>query len=433
MSQSNLKIVRSILIGLNLIGFFAILALCADSYISIQGRLTDSKGVPISGNPDVRFKIFSQAEGGIPLWGNTDLMPVSTNSSGLFTTKIGPIPIDIFVNNEDLYLQVFVRGITREQSLYPRQKLNKVPYAVYSLSSGLAEKAKDIEDDAITTFKIKDESVSADDLAIDSVNTKHIQEGTIQSLDISSDSIGSWHIQDESVTFVDLATDAVRASNIQERSISGDRLVEGTISELEIGPNAIHREQLSIGEIDLVHLSTEVKKELIPSGFVGLFTGECPEGWTYLDIMENRFPKGVSPLTGTGTSGGNAEITGLTTVSTGTHQHPVGHQHEISPDGRHMHYLQTAAQFGVDPNSARIVGLDPEDSSFGAIRAYSNVGSTMIDLLQRRSNIRENHDHSGQSKYEIPETEPKGTHHHEITSDGTWEPLHVGFVFCRKN
>ncbi|OVE77025.1 hypothetical protein BVX98_03890 [bacterium F11] len=415
-----------------MLGILPKLVLCADHYISFQGRLTDSKGAPISGNSDVRFDIYSQAEGGIPLWSDSEPIPVSTNDKGLFSARIGPIPMNIFVNNDDLHLQVNVRGMRGEQSLYPRKKINKVPYAVYSLASGLAEKAKDIEDDAITTSKIKDKSILGDDLAINSINTTHIQEGAIQSSNIMMNSIGTDHIKDEGIQFVDLATDAVRSSNIQERSITGDKLMKGTLSGLEIGSNAIHRDQISPEEIDLIHLSVEVLKQLIPSGFVGLFTGECPAGWTYLDIMENRFPKGVSPQTGTGTRGGSAEITGLTTVSTGTHHHPAGHQHQIAPDGRHMHYLQTAAQIGVDPNSARIVGIDPENGSFGSIASYSNLGSKMVNLLQRRSSIQESHHHSGHTSFEKIETDNRGTHSHPVASDGKWEPPHVGFVFCLK-
>ncbi|MCG3205430.1 MAG: hypothetical protein KCHDKBKB_02151 [Elusimicrobia bacterium] len=210
-------------------------AWAAPTTMRFQGRLTDSQGRPIVGNPQVRFEIFNAATGGALVWGPSSYLGVTSNEAGLFSVDIdlGVNGASTFAAPNDLFLQVTVKAGTggQDQILSPRQHLSNVPYAYYSQiasSATVAGTANAIIDGAISTSKIQDSSISA----------SKIQNGSIGSIQIADQSIGS------------------------------------------------------------VDLSTAVKSQFIPSGMIALFARACPEDWTRFDALDNRFPMGLSNYSG---------------------------------------------------------------------------------------------------------------------------------------
>lgn len=97
------------------------------NYIPIQGRLTNSSGLPLHGTYDLTFRLYDSLTGGSPLCSDTNFVSVD---QGLFNTDIYAVscPID----GRRLYLSVEVES---DGEMTPRQILGNVPTA-WSLRPG---------------------------------------------------------------------------------------------------------------------------------------------------------------------------------------------------------------------------------------------------------------------------------------------------------
>src|SRR5688572_20595783 len=100
-----------------------------------QGRLMEG-GAPATGTYDFQFNIFAAAVGGAALTGVLTRNDVGVNA-GLFLVELnfgsGPFM------GEERWLEISVRpgaSIGAYALLTPRQRLNAIPYALYSLRSG---------------------------------------------------------------------------------------------------------------------------------------------------------------------------------------------------------------------------------------------------------------------------------------------------------
>ncbi|MBK8050176.1 MAG: hypothetical protein IPK16_25575 [Anaerolineales bacterium] len=93
--------------------------------------MTDASGVPLAGEHDLKFRLFSASAGGTKRWGDEvhNNVPVS---KGLFQVVLGSTvaldPATLF--DEQLYLEVEVDG-----NVLPRQMLHAAPYAM-ALTAG---------------------------------------------------------------------------------------------------------------------------------------------------------------------------------------------------------------------------------------------------------------------------------------------------------
>lgn len=113
-----------------LLGALAGPALAAPGLLSYQGRMTDSRGLPINTQVTVVFSFFDAPTSGALLgngWFDSD--SVWPDKNGVYTTMIGddnnPIPPGIF-DCESVYLQVVVNN----EFLSPRQRITASPYAI---------------------------------------------------------------------------------------------------------------------------------------------------------------------------------------------------------------------------------------------------------------------------------------------------------------
>lgn len=94
-------------------------------YITYQGKLTDSAGVPLSGSYPLRFRLLDAetTPPGSQLWDSGDLIvPVS---AGLFTVELGPVS-QPSLGNGNVWLEVKVW----DQTPLPRVKLTSAPFAL---------------------------------------------------------------------------------------------------------------------------------------------------------------------------------------------------------------------------------------------------------------------------------------------------------------
>jgi hypothetical protein len=103
--------------------------------VNFSGVLTDSNGKPMSGVVGVTFLLYKDAQGGPPVWLETQ--NVSPDKNGHYTAMLGSassdwLPPEIFAAGEAHWLGVQVSG----QAEQPRVLLVSAPYA---LKAGDAE------------------------------------------------------------------------------------------------------------------------------------------------------------------------------------------------------------------------------------------------------------------------------------------------------
>ncbi len=90
--------------------------------IPIQGRLTDSHGVPLNGTYNIRFSLYESSSGGTAVCSDTDPVHVS---DGLFTANID------YCHNDDIIGKQVWLGIKvgSDPEMTPRKAIYAVPYA----------------------------------------------------------------------------------------------------------------------------------------------------------------------------------------------------------------------------------------------------------------------------------------------------------------
>ena len=103
--------------------------------VNYSGTLTDLNGKPLTGITGVTFLLYKEAQGGSPLWLETQ--NVQPGKDGHYNVTLGSttsrgLPADVFVSGEARWLGVQIQG----QNEQPRVLLVAVPYA---LKSGDAE------------------------------------------------------------------------------------------------------------------------------------------------------------------------------------------------------------------------------------------------------------------------------------------------------
>ncbi len=216
-----------------------------------------------------------------------------------------------------------------------------------------------------------------------------------------------------SFTTGDVPNNSISTDKIQDRAITENKIVEHSITTAT--------------------LNASVVQALIPTGMIGMFAGQCPDGWGAFSEMNNRFPLGVE--TYTGIDGGSTTISGLTTVASGGHSHTVNeHVHSIPKsviDHQHLTAFNSAGAVSKDPfghadssagnfdqyGFAVVVGPKPDG------REYEKTSSITSDYKE------------GNTGPSIPS--PLGTssipdHTHTISSDGNWLPPYHAVVYCIK-
>lgn len=125
--------------------------------IAYQGQLADSNGNPVTGTYDMRFKFYSAANGGSPLWSEDW---TGTNSvqvtDGLFNVMLGSltsIPQSVIANNANLFLGITIGS---DQEMTPRVQLGSVPFATKALT---------VPDASIGTSKLINGAVTSSKIA----------------------------------------------------------------------------------------------------------------------------------------------------------------------------------------------------------------------------------------------------------------------------
>jgi hypothetical protein len=93
--------------------------------IRYQGTLTDANNVPLEGSYDLKFRIYSAAAGGSPLW--TETQAGISIASGVFSVLLGNVAALDLPFDADYWLSTEV-GTSGE--MLPRQRITSVGYAI---------------------------------------------------------------------------------------------------------------------------------------------------------------------------------------------------------------------------------------------------------------------------------------------------------------
>jgi hypothetical protein len=104
------------------------------SMVKFSGSLSDLKGRPLTGVVGVTFSLYKDAQGGSPLWMETQ--NVQADKSGHYSVMLGSttsqgLPGHVFANGEARWLGVKAEG----QEEQPRVLLLSVPYALKALDA----------------------------------------------------------------------------------------------------------------------------------------------------------------------------------------------------------------------------------------------------------------------------------------------------------
>ncbi len=107
----------------------------SSKHLTFKGRLIDDLGNPISTKTDVIFKLYSQSEGGNPLY-QSDCKgqngAITPNVDGTIEVNLGsdcdqkPIPSTLFLDNQNIYLGISVGS---DSEMLPRQNIPNVGFA----------------------------------------------------------------------------------------------------------------------------------------------------------------------------------------------------------------------------------------------------------------------------------------------------------------
>jgi len=111
-------------------------------YFNYQGKLTDPDGVPLSGDFEMNFIIYTAPTGGTARWSETQTVTVV---DGIYNVKLGadtPVPTWLFANNDILYLEVEVKkpADIDWDTLAPRQQFTSTAYSLKAQKAADADK-----------------------------------------------------------------------------------------------------------------------------------------------------------------------------------------------------------------------------------------------------------------------------------------------------
>ncbi len=214
------------------------------------------------------------------------------------------------------------------------------------------------------------------------------------------------------------------AETVPNHSISPLQLQDKSLTETQIADHAIGTNTVN----------ASISNYLIPTGMVAMFMKACPDGWAAVPELNNRFPMGVADAANI-KAGGSSVISGLTTVSSGTHSHMVdAHAHSIPSSAiEHKHLTPAVAYSGTGNlygSAKNPFGLGGDASTYD-VGTHAGVFTPQPNLVFEKT--------SGITDYTIGNTGPASSktdvadnHTHTVASDGSWSPPYYGVMYCAK-
>ena len=263
--------------------------------LNYSGRIVNSDGSPKEGPVDLEINFYDSESGGTSLLTIGFASTPLTNGAFNLEIDISDSEIPNVLNpSTDTYIEV---TDTTNSKIYPRQKLNSVPYSAqaggiagYPLPSSAPTNGQMLRFDGSTGWywdspsgggPIANDSVGSPAIQDDAVTSDKIADSAITSSHLAPNSVDSSKIIDNSVTSNDLASDSVTTVKIQDSAITSVKINDGTIMNVDINPSA----SIAQSKIDGLSTSFSAKADKSTQVFAG--TGLTGDGSLAADITIN--------------------------------------------------------------------------------------------------------------------------------------------------
>ncbi len=248
---------------------FAALAPAAESppkLMTVQSYVTEDDGTPVgsgaSVNKPMQFVIYTAEEGGESVFAEAQTVTVA---DGYFSAILGEgTPISgeekhnlatAFTGStaSDRYIEIQVDNGGSFQTLSPRLRILPSAYSFLASYANVAGAVDDavintdaLDDGAVTSAKVSDNSLTIEDLGPNSVGADEIVDGAV----------GTDEIEDNSLTASDLAPDSVNSSEIRDGAVRSQEVLDNSLTAADLKENSVGSSEIAAGAVKSSEIDT---------------------------------------------------------------------------------------------------------------------------------------------------------------------------------
>ena len=234
--------------------------------LNYSGRIVNSDGSPKEGPVDLEINFFDSESGGSQK-GTPYLFSGTTLTNGSFNLEIVISDSDIptvLDSSTDTYIEV---TDTTNSKIYPRQKINSVPYsqqtggiAGHPLPTSSPSDGQMLRFDGSTGW-YWDTPGSGGAIATGSVGTAALQDSSVTSAKIVDGSISSSDLDSNSVDSSKIVDGSITSSDLNSNSVDSSKIVDGSITDNDIANGSVTNDKLagSIADTNLLPITTSGK------------------------------------------------------------------------------------------------------------------------------------------------------------------------------
>lgn len=248
MKKSHLLVVIASLLGI-LPGWSQVPQL-----LNLQGRIVvdgSNFGSPTPETGTFRFALVDLG-GGTTYWSNDGTSAAGSEptdgvdlqvSNGHYSVLLGDatltnmavLPASVF-SNAGVYIRTWFDGGSGSEQLMPDRRIAAVGYAMLAAT---------VEDGAITTSKLANNSITGAKISPNTVDGGHITNGSISGADLSPNSVSATHIVTGSVGASEIGSNEVGSSELAPNSVQSGHILNSTILNDDIANNTINGAKLA--------------------------------------------------------------------------------------------------------------------------------------------------------------------------------------------
>lgn len=232
-----------------------------------DGRLIN-EGFPAEGTFEVTFALYSEPEGGDPVWTEAHELEVDDGIFNVLLGSINPLPPSVPDDHDELYLAMRVDD---SPEMTPRLVLASTTYA---LRAGLADGVRDqsietaaLADGAVSNAKLAAGAVTENELADGAVTEDKLADGSVTSDKLATGAGGNGDITavtageglagggqagavtlelaDAGVTSSTIADEAITTEKLADGAVTGPKIAEGSVASSHIGDGAVTTTELT--------------------------------------------------------------------------------------------------------------------------------------------------------------------------------------------